>query len=315
MITQLTNHYSTTAVCGVFGVSHSNYQYYLGNTRDLDRQKKLEDTLIRDEIEKLINRPASSKYGYRPMTKQLKRNDFQIGGQFVNHKRILRIMRENNLLCEIKKSFINTTDSNHNLRKYSNLLKKEGIDITRPDQVWASDITYIRLPEGFVYLAVIIDVFTRKVIGYCLSKNIDSDLVVTALKMAIKERGITDAHQTLIHHSDQGAQYCSYDYTNLLDLHGIRISMSNPGSPWQNGFAESFFKTLKTNEVYLNDYQNIWEAKQNLFKFINEIYNLERLHSSLGYLPPNEFEEKYWKSTDQKNIKNYDQTVLATVSE
>lgn len=311
MITHLKTHYSTTAICGVLGVNHSNYQYYLSNTRDLDKQKELEDTLIRDEIEKLINKPASSKYGYRPMTKQLRRDGFQINCQFVNHKRVLRIMRENNLLCEIKKSFINTTDSDHNFRKYSNILKREGIKVTRPDQVWASDITYIRLPEGFVYLAVIIDVFTRKVIGYFLSRRIDTDLVVTALKMAIKERRIVDAKQTLVHHSDQGVQYCSHDYTNLLDFHGIRISMSNTGSPWQNGFAESFFKPLKTNEVYLNDYQNIWEAKQDLFKFISEIYNQQRLHSSLGYLPPNEFEENYW----QKNIKNYDQTALATVLE
>ena len=311
MITKLTNNYSVTAICGVLGVSHSNYQYFIKSTQDLSKQKELEDTLIRDEIERLINKPASNKYGYRPMTKQLRRAGFQINGQFVNHKRVLRIMRENNLLCEIKKLFINTTDSNHNLRKYSNLLKKEGIEITRPDQVWASDITYIRLPEGFVYLAVIIDIFTRKVIGYCLSEHIDTDLVLTALKMAIKERRITDAHQTLIHHSDQGVQYCSHDYTNLLEFHGIRISMSNPGSPWQNGFAESFFKTLKTNEVYLNNYQNIYEAKANLFKFIDQIYNRERLHSSLGYLPPNEFEENWQK----QNINNYDQAVFATVSE
>lgn len=309
MITHLKTHYSTTAICGVLGVNHSNYQYYSSNTRDFDKQKELEDTLIRDEIEKLINQPVSSKYGYRPMTKQLKRDGFQINGQFVNHKRVLRIMRENNLLCEIKRSFINTTDSNHDLRKYSNILKKEGVEIVRPDQVWASDITYIRLPEGFVYLAVIIDVFTRKVIGYCLSRYIDTDLVITALKMAIKERKITNANKQLIHHSDQGVQYCSYDYTNLLEFYGIRISMSNSGSPWQNGFAESFFKTLKTNEVYLNDYRNIYEAKQNLFKFIDRIYNQERLHSSLGYLPPDEFEQNYW----QENINNYGQAMLATV--
>jgi len=305
MTDQLTSNHPINAVCLSLGLSRSSIQYQLGIGKQNQRFKELEDTLIRDEIEKLINKPASSKYGYRPMTKQLKRDGFQINSQFVNHKRVLRIMRENNLLCEIKKSFINITDSNHNLRKYSNLFKKEGIEITRPDQVWASDITYIRLPEGFVYLAVIIDVFTRKVIGYCLSKHIDKELVITALKMAIKERRIINAHQTLIHHSDQGVQYCSHDYTSLLEFHGIRISMSSPGSPWQNGFAESFFKTLKTNEVYLNDYQNIWEAKQNLFKFIDQIYNQERLHSSLGYLPPNEFEEKYWQ---EKNVINYDQT-------
>jgi putative transposase len=304
MTNQLTSNHPINSVCLSLEINRSSVQYQQGQGNQNQQTKNLEDTLIRDEIEKLINKPASSKYGYRPMTKQLRRSGFQINGKFVNHKRILRIMRENNLLCEIKKSFINTTDSDHNLKKYSNILKKEGIEATRPDQVWASDITYIRLPEGFVYLAVIIDLFSRKVVGYCLSRHIDTQLVITALKMAIKERKIIDAHQTLIHHSDQGVQYCSHDYTDLLEFSGIRISMSNPGSPWQNGFAESFFKTLKTNEVYLNDYQNIWEAKQNLFKFIDQIYNQERLHSSLGYLPPAEFEENYW----QNNIKNYDQT-------
>lgn len=241
------------------------------------------------------------------MTKQLQRNGFKINNQFVNHKRVLRIMRENSLLCDIKKLF-STTDSDHSFQKYSNILKKN-LRIVRPDQVWASDITYIRLPTEFVYLAVIIDVFTRKIIGYCLSRNIDKELAITALKMAIETRKIGNACQTLIHHSDQGVQYCSHDYTNLLKIHNIRISMSNPGCPWQNGFVESFFKTLKTNEVYLSDYQNIWDAKQNLFKFINQTYNQERLHSALGYVPPQEFEEK-WR---EKNVKNYDQTAFVTV--
>jgi len=225
------------------------------------------------------------------MTKQLRRVNFRIDEKFVNHKRVLRVMRENNLLVEIKKAFINTTDSNHNLRKHSNILKKEKIKPTGLDQVWVSDITYIRLPEGFVYLAIILDAYSRKVIGYCLSRNINKQLVIEALKMAIKERKITNANNKLIHHSDQGVQYCSHDYTNLLEFHGIKISMSNTGSPWENGIAESFFKTLKTNEVYLNDYQNIWEAKNNLFNFIDQVYNSRRLHSSLGYLPPDEFEQ------------------------
>ena len=258
--------------------------------------KELEDLSIRDEIEKIIK--SFPKYGYRPMTEQIKRNGFRINSQVVNHKRVLRVMRENNLLCEIKKSFISTTDSDHNFKKYPNLLKKEDIKITRLNQVWVSDITYIRLPEGFVYLAVVLDAYSRKVIGYCLSENIDTDLVVTALKMAIKERGIIDAKNELIHHSDKGVQYASKAYINLLESTGIRASMSGTGKPWENGIAESFFKTLKSNEVYLNDYQNIWEAKDNLFKFLNDVYNKKRLHSSLGYLPPNEFEESIEKKVD-----------------
>lgn len=208
----------------------------------------------------------------------------------MNHKRVLRVMQENNLLCE--KSFINTTDSNHDLFKYPNILRKEKIEIRHLDQVWVSDFTYIRLPEGFCYLAVILDAFSRKVIGYCLSKDMDIGLVLTALKMAIKERRVVNADQKITHHSDHGVQYCSYEYTDLLKFHGIRISMSDLGSPWQNGRAESFFKTLKTNEVYLKDYRNIYEAKANLFKFIDDVYNAKRLHSSLDYISPNEFEEK-----------------------
>ncbi len=312
MIKQLSDKYSTTAVCAVLGTNHSNYQHFSTITQDLDDKKRMEDDLIRDKIENLINLPASSRYGYRPMTHQLRRDGFQINGQFINHKRVLRIMRDNNLLYEIKKAFINTTDSDHNLRKYSNIFKKESIEVTRLDQVWVSDITYIKLPNGFVYLAVIIDAYSRKVIGYCLSKNIDTNLALEALKMAMRNRKITNANNQLIHHSDQGVQYASKAYTDLLKFYGIRISMSNPGSPWENGMAESFFKTLKTNEVYLNDYQNIWEAKDNLFRFINKVYNQERLHSSLGYLPPSEFEELVKISTVE-NINNINQTELATV--
>jgi len=291
MIKSLSQKYTVTALCAQLGINHSNYYHYLRVTEDLDYQKKIEDDLIRDEIEKIIAKDL--RYGYRPMTFELKRQGFKIKNKPVNHKRVLRVMRENSLLCEIKKSFISTTDSNHNFKRYTNLLKKDKVVVTKPNQVWVSDITYIKLPEGFVYLAVIIDIFSRKVIGYCLSENIDSDLVVTALKMAIKERSIKNANQELIHHSDQGVQYASNEYTDLLKLHSIRISMSRAGCPWENGFIESFFKTLKSNEVYLNDYQNIWEAKTRLFKFINDVYNQIRLHSSLGYLPPNEFEEKF----------------------
>lgn len=156
--------------------------------------------------------------------------------------------------------------------------------------MWVSDITYIRLPEGFVYLAVIIDAYSKKVIGYCLSRRIDKYLVIEALEMAIMERGIT-IDDELIHHSDQGVQYASSDYVDLLSSYGIRVSMSKKGSPWENGIAESFFKTLKTNEIYLNEYQNIFEAKSRIFNFLDNVYNERRLHSSIGYLPPNEYEK------------------------
>lgn len=291
MIETLALHHPITVSCQAMGVPLCSYHHYVTSSKTVREKKAAEDTLIRAEVEKLINGDCS-KYGYRMMTKQLKHDGFKINGKTVNNKRVLRIMRENNLLCEIKKSFINTTDSNHKLLKYPNILKAEKVVVSHLDQVWQSDFTYIRLPEGFCYLAVILDAYSRKVIGYCLSKDMDTELVLTALKMAIKERRITNADGKIIHHSDQGVQYCSYDYTELLKFHGIRISMSDLGSPWQNGKAESFFKTLKSNEVYLNDYQNIYEAKANLFKFINDVYNAKRLHSSLGYMSPNEFEQQ-----------------------
>ncbi len=289
MIKDLSVDCSISLACSLLNIDTSLYYNWLNQSRKTETQKSVEDTLLRDKIEDIIK--DFPRYGYRPMTKELDRSGFRIKGSVVNHKRVLRVMRENNLLAEIKKSFISTTDSNHKLRKYSNILKKEGIKPTGLDQVWVSDITYIKLPEGFVYLAVVLDAFSRKVIAYCLSRNINKQLVIEALKMAIKERKVTNAKNKLIHHSDQGVQYCSHDYTNLLKFYGIRISMSRTGSPWENGIAESFFKTLKTNEVYLNDYQNIWEAKNNLFKFIDQVYNSRRLHSSLGYLPPDEFEQ------------------------
>jgi putative transposase len=291
MIRTLSTSHAVAVSCQAIGVDRRLYLHFVTKGHSVRQRKAVEDALLRDAIEKVIN-TEFPKYGYRPMTKYLKRVSFVIRGNCVNHKRVLRVMRESSLLCEIKKSFISTTDSNHQLLKYPNILKQEKSVVTRLDQVWASDFTYIRLPEGFCYLAVVLDAFSRKVIGYCLSKDMDTALVLTAIQMAIKERKIANANQKLIHHSDQGVQYCSTDYTDLLKFHGIRISMSSLGSPWQNGRVESFFKTLKTNEVYLNDYQNIHEAKTNLFKFIADVYNTKRLHSSLGYVPPNEFEKQ-----------------------
>jgi transposase InsO family protein len=291
MIETLSNIHPVTASCQAMSIPFRSYYHFAGVGKTVREKKDVEDTLIRAEVETLIHGDCST-YGYRMMTRQLKKDGFRIRGKPVNHKRVLRVMRENNVLCEIKKSFINTTDSNHPFFKYANILKKEKIKVLHVDQVWSCDFTYIRLPEGFCYLAIILDAFSRKVIGYCLSKDMDVELVLTALKMAVQERRVVNADQKLIHHSDHGVQYCSHEYTDLLKFHGIRISMSDFGSPWQNGRAESFFKTLKKNEVYLKDYQNIWEAKANLFKFIDDVYNAKRLHSSLDYISPNEFEEK-----------------------
>ena len=194
-------------------------------------------------------------------------------------------MREDNLLWLRKHRFINTTDSNHGLLIYPNLARD-----TKPtgiNQLWVSDITYIRLQGEFIYLAVVLDVFSRRVIGWELSRRIDTQLVVNALKMALKSREVKSG---LIHHSDRGVQYASKEYTELLKQYEITISMSRKGNPYDNAFAESFMKTLKYEEVYLSDYQNLTDARRCVERFLNQIYNQERLHSRIGYVPPEEFE-------------------------
>ena len=228
MIETLSSTHPVMASCQAMNTPFRSYYHFATSGKTVQERRAIEDTLIRGEIEKLINGDCS-KYGYRMMTRQLKKDGFRIRGKPVNHKRVLRVMRENNLLCEIKKSFINTTNSTHPFFKYPNILRKEHREICRLDQVWNVDFTYIRLPEGFCYLAVILDGFSRKVIGYCLSKDMDVDLVLTALKMAIQERKVVNADHKIIHHSDHGVQYCSHEYTDLLKFHGIRISMSD----WQ----------------------------------------------------------------------------------
>jgi len=225
------------------------------------------------------------KYGYRRITAELHRN-----GNIVNHKKVLRIMHGENLLCRPKKKVrINTTDSKHNYPVYPNLAR--GITLTGINQLWVSDITYIHLLHEHVYLAVIIDVYSRKCIGWALSRRIDANLVLSALNMALKERrqlGI----QGLIHHSDQGVQYACNEYVNLLEESGIKVSMSRKGNPYDNAFAESFMKTLKAEEVYLKEYKTFDEAYNNIKQFIEVVYNKKRLHSSIGYKPPQEFEQE-----------------------
>lgn len=276
--------------CSVFELSRRGYYRYLTKTLPLLKQKQAEDSLIRDEAEKII--ASFPGYGYRRITHELKRREFKVNGGFVNHKRVNRVLKENNLLCKIKRAWIHTTDSNHHLPVYPNLIRQLSFIPTGVNQLWVSDITYIKLFTGFVYLATVIDAYSRKVIGWCLSETIDHYLTLAALKMAIKNRGIINAQGKLVHHSDKGVQYCDGEYTGMLDLHGIAISMSRTGSPWENGIAESFFKTLKREEVYLNEYENIEEAKANIFRFIQKVYNAKRLHSSIGYLPPDEFENQ-----------------------
>ena len=238
------------------------------------------DIGLRDHIQRLAL--AKSVYGYRRMTVELGRH-----GLLVNHKRVLRIMREDNLLCLRKRRFIKTTDSDHGLPIYPNLAT--GLRVDGIDQLWVSDITYIRLQGEFVYLAVILDAHSRRVIGWALSRRIDTDLTLAALQMAIKNRTVRSG---LIHHSDRGVQYAAAEYVKLLKENGIAISMSRKGNPYDNAYAESFMKTLKYEEVYLSEYANLTEARQRIGHFLDQVYNRERLHSKIGYVPPEEFEAK-----------------------
>jgi putative transposase len=232
---------------------------------------------LRDAIQQIaVKFPA---YGYRRITAELKRNRFE-----VNHKRVLRLMRQDNLLCLRHKSFLVTTDSRHALPVYPNLaakIKPSGIN-----QLWVADITYIRLE--FVYLGVILDSYSRRVVGWALSRTLEAELTLSALRMAIRQRKPMPG---LVHHSDRGVQYACRAYVDLLKQHGVAISMSRSGNPYDNAQAESFIKTLKYEEVYRTEYRDLPEAYASIGEFIERVYNAQRLHSALGYVPPTEFEQ------------------------
>jgi putative transposase len=263
-------------LCDLLHVSRS--WYYEIQTRAEEDEADVE---LRDSIERtILDFPG---YGYRRVTHALKRT-----GLIVNHKRVLRIMREESLLCQLKRHFVHTTDSQHRYPVYPNLIK--GMTIEAPDVVWVADLTYIRLPSAFVYLAAILDAYSRKCVGWKLSKRIDTQLALGALEAALTTRHVTAG---LIHHSDRGVQYASTEYVARLRAVEAHISMSAVGNPYDNAKAESFFKTLKHEEVYLKQYQTFQEAEDNIREFIEDVYNTKRLHSSLGYLPPTEFEEAF----------------------
>jgi putative transposase len=257
-------------VCAMPAVSRS--WYYAARARP-----ETDETALREAIERIVLEFAG--YGYRRVTKALARE-----GRQVNHKRVLRVMREASLLCQLKRRWVVTTDSDHGLATYPNLVRQ--LTVARLNQVWIADITYIRLPHGFVYLAAILDAYSRRVIGWALSRWIDTDLTLQALRQALAARPTTPG---LIHHSDRGVQYAGSAYVARLAAHGILASMSARGNPYDNARAESFFKTLKREEVYLQDYRDIDDAAQHLERFIEDVYNQKRLHSSLGYCPPVEF--------------------------
>ena len=237
------------------------------------------DMDLRDDIQRIALQWPS--YGRPRITAELRRR-----GWTVNPKRVYRILREDNLLCVRKRKFVVTTDSNHGRKVYPNLASQ--MVLTDVDQLWVADITYIRLQDEFVFLAVILDACSRRVIGWALERTLEDDLTLAALRMALSQRAIQPG---LVHHSDRGSQYASTDYTELLKAHGIDISMSRKGNPWDNAACESFMKSLKYEEVFRNEYRNLGEARRSIVRFLEQVYNEKRLHSALGYCPPVEFEQ------------------------
>lgn len=264
---------SILEACDVARVSRAGF--YRHFDEHLPRQA---DTELRQQIQQICL--DNRCYGSRRVIIELQKL-----GLRVNRKRVMRLMRADNLLCLRKRGFVCTTDSRHTYAVYPNLTldcKPNGIN-----QLWVADITYIRLRESFLYLAVILDAYSRRVIGWALGNTLEAELALAALRSALADR---PAPALLIHHSDRGVQYCSRAYVELLQSYGIRISMSRSGNPYDNALAESFMRTLKCEEVYLNTYRDLDDAALHIQDFLERIYNCERLHSSLGYQSPAAYE-------------------------
>ena len=252
---------------------------------------------LRDKVEHL--RVEFPRAGYRMLLGHLKRAGITIG-----ERRLRGVLSKFSLQVRPLKRFVTTTNSNHAHPVYPNLLHEFTID--NVNQVWTADLTYIRINNGFVYLAVILDLFSRKVIGWQISKRIDGALAIDALKMALAQR---NPGSGVIHHSDRGVQYLCHGYIELLDANGFHVSCSAKGNPYDNAWTESFMKTLKYEEVHLWHYETYLDVLDRVPHFIEEVYNKKRLHSSLGYLPPEEFEEKI-KTEYQESDNNVSRTTF-----
>lgn len=267
--------YEIERMCRLAGVSRAGYYRYWQAAAP-----RQEETALRDVIQRLSL--AERHYGYRRLTAQLRAS-----GWAVNHKRVQRIRREDNLLCVPRQAFRPaTTDSRHGWRVWPNLAR--AMVPTTVNQLWVADITYVRLDEEFVYLAVILDAFSRKVVGWALAHHLRADLALAALEMALARRTVLAGG--LVHHSDRGVQYACGDYVARLHQAGIQPSMSRVGCPWDNAMAESFMRTLKREEVDGRAYRDLADAEGSIGRFIEEVYNRHRLHSALAYRTPDAFE-------------------------
>lgn len=275
-MTDLRDSFPVQLLCDVVGLAPSSF-YYQPEPRD--------DLALRSAIEAIA--AEYPRYGYRRVTAELRRR-----GWVVNHKRVLRMLRDENLLVAVKR-YCRTTDSSHHYGRYPNLLRR--LDIVRPDQVWCADLTYIRLRDEFIYLAVVLDIFTRSVRGWELGRDLSATLTVTALERALERR------QPSIHHSDQGVQYAATVYVEQLQAAGVQISMAARGRPTENAFAERMMRTLKEEEVDLYAYRDLSEARTRIGHFLDDVYMHKRVHSSLGYLPPSEFEAA-WEAQQQETV-------------
>ena len=277
---------SIERMCQLAGVSRAGFYRSLQ-----DRAPVEEDMEVRSVIQQIAVEHRR-RYGYRRISAELRRR-----GMLVNHKRVLRILREDNLLAVQPRAFVVTTDSDHNLEVFLNLASR--MKLTGLNQLWIADITYIRLQAEFVYFAVILDSFSRKVVGWSLDRTLATRLPITALEQAIAER---QPPPGLVHHSDRGVQYASAEYVRILQHHQMIPSMSRPANPYDNASCESFMKTLKREEIYANDYRDLTDLRANIEAFVERYYNRCRLHSVLGYRPPEEFESEIESEKSEANF-------------